>query len=119
MPKLTTKLAEGVEPVEGQAYVITEVNDIKTPVQGYSGYRVVLEPIKRKEGDDNKYATVLWARETAGVLSKLGSFIKAFMDAFGDEDTAMDTDSWKDATILIKKWRQKDREVEVVKTAVG
>ena len=117
MPKLKTKLVEGVEPLEGQAYTITSTEEIKTPVQGYSGYRVALEPLKRKTDDDNKYATVLWARDSAGVMSKLGSFIKGFIDAYGDEDVASDTDSWTGATVLFKKWRLKDREIEVVKTA--
>ena len=86
-------------------------------MQGYSGYRVALEPLKRKTDDDNKYATVLWARDSAGVMSKLGSFIKRFIDAYGDEEVAADTDSWTGATVLFKKWRLKDREIEVVKTA--
>jgi len=113
MPKITTELAEGVEPTEGHTYFVTEVEETKTAVQGFSGYRVGLEPTKRKADDDGKYATMLWKREQAGITSKLGSFMAAFLDFYGDEDKAFDTDNWIGCTVRIVKWAPKQREVEV------
>lgn len=113
MPRIKAELAEGVEPTEG-LYVVQEVVETKTAVQGFSGYRVSLEPTKRKTGDENVYATMLWSREQAGVASKLGSFMSAFLGHFGDEDTAFDTDNWIGCTIRINKWAPKNRQVEVI-----
>lgn len=113
-PKITTELAEGIEPLEGHTYFVTEVEETKTAVQAFTGYRTGLEPTKRKAGDDSKYATMLWKREQAGVSSKLGSFMSAFLDFYGDEDTAFDTDNWIGCTVRIVKWAPKQREVEVI-----
>jgi len=114
MPKLKTTLATGVEPAEGYTYKIGNIEEVKTQVQGFSGVRVELEPTKRKEGDENKYATMLWMRDTAGVASKLGSFIAAFMDFLKDEDLAIDTDNWKGHVVRFVSWQPRKREVEVV-----
>lgn len=114
MPRIKAQLAEAVEPSEGYTYGITEVEETKTAVQGFDAYRVKLEPTKRKEGDDKEYATMLWAREEAGVTSKLGSFMAAFLDYYGDEDVAFDTDSWIGCIIRIVKWAPRDRAVEVI-----
>jgi len=113
MPKLKTELAEGVEPNEGITYKITAIEEVKTAVQGFSGIRVALEPTKRKEGDDNKYATMLWTRDVAGKTSKMGSFMAAFLDFFGDEDQAFNTDNWIGHVIRVVSWAQRKREVDV------
>jgi hypothetical protein len=113
MPKIKSELAESQEPVEGQTYKIVAVEEIKTSVQGFSGYRVVLEPEKRKEGDQTKYATMLWARDVAGRFSKLGSFIAAFKQVLTDED-AMNTDNWVGHIIRIVSWQPRKREIRVV-----
>ena len=83
-------------------------------MQGFDAYRVKLEPTKRKKEDDKEYATMLWKREEAGVASKLGSFMAAFLDYYGDEDIAFDTDNWIDCIIRIVKWAPRDRAVEVI-----
>lgn len=114
MPRIKAELAEGVEPTEGYTYFITEVEETKTAVQGFNGYRVGLEPTTRKKDDDNKYATMLWSREQAGVASKLGSFMAAFLDHYGDEDTAFDTDNWIGCTVRIVKWAPRNREIEII-----
>jgi len=114
LPRIKTELAEGVEPVEGYTYTITSVEERKTAVQGFQGHRIMLEPTKRKEKDDSVYATMLWSREEAGVASKLGSFMAAFLDFYGDEDTAFDTDNWVGATVRIVKWAPRSRAVEVI-----
>jgi len=114
MPRIKTELAEGVEPVEGYTYVITSVEERKTAVQGFLGHRVMLEPTKRKEKDESVYATMLWSREEAGVASKLGSFMAAFLDFYGDEDEAFNTDNWKGATIRVVSWQPRKRAIEVI-----
>lgn len=111
---MKTTLAKGVEPSEGQAYKILAIDEIKTAVQGFNGYRVKLEPLRRKEGDENEYATMLWKREEAGISSKLGSVMAGFLEHYGDEDVAFNTDAWIGSTILFKKWRERDRAIEVV-----
>ena len=114
MPKIKATLATGQEPTEGQVYRITSVKEVKTAVQGYAAYRVSLEPEKRKTDDTNVYASMLWSREAAGIKSKLGAFLAAFLDFTGDEDAAADTDNWLNHTIRIIKWQPKDRQIQVL-----
>ena len=114
MPKIKATLATGQEPAEGQVYKILSVEEVKTAVQGYAAYRVSLEPEKRKTDDTNTYATMLWSREAAGVRSKLGAFLAAFLDFTGDEDAAADTDNWLEHTIRFVKWQPRDREIQVL-----
>lgn len=115
MPRIKSELAEGVEPEEGRTYAITEVEvGQKTEVQGFVGHRVQLEPTKRKKDDENVYATMLWDREQAGVKSKLGSFLAGFLDFYGDEDIAFNTDNWIGCVIRVVKWAARDREIEII-----
>ena len=111
---MKTTLAKGVEPIAGQAYKVLAIDEVKTAVSGFNGYRVKLEPTRRKEEDEKEYASMLWKREEAGISSKLGSFMAAFLEHYGDEDVAFDTDSWIGSTTLIKKWEPRDRAIEVV-----
>jgi len=114
MVKIKTELAESVEPEEGKTYVITGVENITTAVQSFQGVRVSMKSTLAK--DENKYATVLWARERAGITSKLGSFMAAFLAFFdGSEEKAYDTDNWIGHTIRFNKWKAKNREVTVIK----
>ena len=114
MPKIKASLTTGQEPTEGGVYKILSVEEVKTAIQGYSAYRVVLEPEKRKGDDRNVYATMLWSREVAGVRSKLGAFMAAFLDFTGDEDAAADTDNWLEHTIRFVKWQPRDRQIQVL-----
>jgi len=108
------ELAKAVEPIEGASYKITAVEEVKTAVQGFSGLRVSLEPEKRKEGDANEYATMVWMREQAGRKSKLGSLLAAFGEFLGDEDEALNTDNWIGHVIRVISWTQRNREVRVM-----
>jgi hypothetical protein len=112
--RITTELADAVEPVEGQTYIVTAVEEIKTAVQTFAGLRVSLEPEKRKKDDENDYATMLWSRDVAGIRSKLGAFISAFLEFFDDEEKAMETDNWKGHKVRIVSWKSKDREIQVL-----
>lgn len=114
MVKLNTELADNVEPVEGEKYTIMSAQADKTSVQQFAGIRVEFEPVKRKPEDEESYATMLWTRERAGIYSKLGAFIKAFTEFFGeDEDQAKDTDNWIGHIITIDTWREKKRHINV------
>jgi hypothetical protein len=57
---------------------------------------------------------MLWSREVAGGKSKLGAFLNAFTEFFGDEDEALNTDSWVNHTIRIISWKPRAREIKVV-----
>ena len=54
-------------------------------------------------------------REVAGVKSKLGSFLDAFTQFLGDEDLALDTDNWLKHEVRIVSWKEKAREVAIIK----
>lgn len=108
-----TELAKAVEPVEGETYKITAAEDTKTAVQGFKAVRVSLESIKPEE-KEKEFATMLWAREVAGISSKMGSFLHAFGEYLGDEDMALDTDNWIGKTIRIVSWKEKKREIRVL-----
>jgi hypothetical protein len=112
--RIKTELAESVEPVEGQTYTITAVEQATTAVRQYGAIRIGLEPEKRKKDDEDDYATMLWSRDVAGIRSKLGAFISAFLEFFDDEEKAMETDNWKGHKIRIVSWKDKDREITVL-----
>jgi hypothetical protein len=105
-----TELAETVEPDEG-IYRIVAVEEVKTAVQGFTGIRISM---KSDKNPDVNYATMLWTREVAGKSSKLGSFIYAFKEFFGDIEKAMDTDNWIGHTVRLISWAPKKREVKVL-----
>jgi len=111
--KIEARLAKGEEPKEGGIYKIVAVEEVKTAVQGFNGYRVLLKSTKKGE-EDVEYATMLWKREAAGAKSKLGAFLAAFTEFLGDEDAALETDNWINHTIRIVSWKPKDREIKVL-----
>ncbi len=106
------QLAEALEPVEGATYEITGVDEVTTIVRGFKGIRVTMKSTNPK--DKKQYATMLWFREVAGAQSKLGAFIRAFKEFFGDEEQALDTDNWIGHTIRFISWKPRNREVVVV-----
>ena len=114
------ELAKTAEPKEGKSYTITKTEEVKTAVQGFNGLRVTFDPTDTKERaalkeEGKTCCTMLWMRETAGVKSKLGSFLDAFTTFLGDEDSALDTENWLKHEIRIVSWKEKAREVAVIK----
>ena len=100
MPKIKTEVVETPpEPSEGMTYNITEASVIKTQRKNYDGVRVSL-----KGNDGSIRGTMLWLRDTAGVKSKVG----AFVGLLGD-----DTDSWIGKNILIVKWQEGNRQIQL------
>jgi len=100
MPKIKTEIVETQpEPSEGMTYNITASEVIKTQRKGYDGVRVSL-----KGTDGSIRGTMLWLRDTAGVKSKVG----AFVGLLGD-----DTDSWIGKNILIVKWQEGNRQIQL------
>jgi len=112
MVKIEVELAERNEPEEGAAYRITKVEQVRTTVRGYNGFRVAMQSIKK--GDTKTYTTMLWTREVAAPNSKLGAFIKAFKEFFGDAEKALDTDNWINHTVKFVSWTPRNREVKVI-----
>lgn len=106
------QLAEGLEPEEGKAYEITRVDEVETLVQKLKGIRVVMKSVDPK--DTNVYATMLWFREIAGTKSKLGAFIKAFKDYFGNEEMALNTENWIGHKVRFVSWSSRKREIRVI-----
>ena len=114
------ELAKSEEPKGGQSYIIKKTEQTKTAVQQFDAVRVSLEPINPKEKarlkeEEKDCATMLWMREVAGVRSKLGTFLDAFTQFLGDEDEALDTANWEGHEIRIISWKEKAREVAVIK----
>ena len=112
LKNMGVELAEATEPLEGQTYEIVKTEEVKTAVQGYNGIRVVMK--NTNKSDETEYATMLWTRERAGVNSKLGAFIAAFKDFFGDEDDAYETNNWVGHTIRFISWQPRKREIRVI-----
>lgn len=104
MPKIKVEVVKRQpEPEQGITYTIKEVEVFTSPKQGYKGARVALE-----DAMQNKTETVLWLRDQATTKSKLGTFIAALGD---------DTDTWIDKRILIKSWRDGNRDIELAPPA--
>jgi len=85
----------------GQKYVILSVEEFKSDVQGFLGWRVTLDG-----GKDDLLAIPLWVRDIVGRSSKLGAFLVAL---------GQDSDSWNGHIIEFVKWQPRDREIKVVK----
>ena len=103
LPKIDTEVREGADDVEiGVSYEITNVEDITTDVQQFSGLRVVLVSPQGDEG-----TVVLWKRKVTGKGSKLGVFITALGD---------DTDKWLHKWIVFRHWLPRDRVIEVLES---
>jgi hypothetical protein len=102
-PKIDTEVREGADDVElGVSYEITNVEDITTDVQQFSGLRVVMVS---PEGDEG--TVVLWKRKVTGKGSKLGVFIEALGN---------NTDSWLHKWIVFRHWLPRDRVIEVLES---
>jgi len=115
MPKIGAKLPEYSEPEEGRTYLIEKVEVVSTEVRGFKGARVTLRDIKNK---DDIRVTMLWARDVAGRNSKLGAFLYAFSEFFKGTDKENDyddTDNWIGHQIKVIKWKERNREIVVVK----
>ena len=112
MVKIDTKLAVSHEIEEGKSYIIEDVELVRTLVRGYNGYRVVMRSINKQ--DKNTYATMLWNRDIASASSKLGAFLSAFIEFFGDPDKAYETDNWKGHVIKVVSWQPRRREIKVL-----
>ena len=104
-PVVDTEVRESADNVkENVPYQITNVEDIVTDVQQYSGLRVSLVSAKGEEG-----GVVLWKRKVTGKGSKLGVFIVALGN---------NTDRWLRKWVIFKTWENRNRVLEVVSAPV-
>lgn len=125
MVKLTSNLGDFSEPEEKEQYTIKSVESVdKEKTKGYIGIVVQFEPTEPTPDTEKiDYRTTAWYGNTdiVGSKSKLGAFISAFSNFFGeqtndaDEAVAMaqDTNNWLNHTIKIISWREKKREITV------
>lgn len=83
-------------------YAVMSVEPFKSEVNGYFGFRVVLDG-----GKDNVLSLALWYGETVGRKSKMGSFMVAL---------GQDVLTWPLKIIKVISWNAKNRIVELVPT---
>lgn len=94
----------------GHKYKITKVELVTTAVRGFKGLRVTATDIDSGQ----ECAEMLWLREVAGSQSKLGSFINAFSEFFGDLEKAKVASNWVGHVVHIITWAPRNRSVKVV-----
>jgi len=103
-PKINTEVREGADDIEVDvSYEITNVEEVTTDVQNFSGIRVVLMSPKGDEG-----SVMLWQRKITGKGSKLGVFITALGN---------DTEEWLHKWVTFRQWSPRNRVMEVLEGA--
>jgi hypothetical protein len=99
MPETGVRLQEGADDIKlNVAYMINDVEDVKTEVGAYSGLRVELLDAKGNVG-----TVMLWKRPVTSPKSKLGSFVNLL---------GSNTDRWLRKWIIFRGWQQNNRAVE-------
>ena len=102
MPKIDIQLVgEQEAPEVGTIYTITDVDEFKSAVQSFKGYRVTM-----KDAKGNEVVEALWKQDVAGPNSKIG----AYVGLLGDN-----TDTWVGKKIKYTSWMKGNRNIEVVK----
>jgi len=103
MPKIEGELVlPGDEAIEeGKTYKILEVQEFTSQLQGFAGYRVILDA-----GKNDKLSIPLWKRSQIGRKSKLGAFVSVL---------GSNTDDWIDKTVRFITWQPRRRQIELVK----
>ena len=112
MTKLKTELFS--EPKEGEQYTISGVEEVEVETEGKTFDSLRVTMVSQNAEDKTVYSLTLWLTDESSRTSKLGSFISAFRDFFKGKEDANDTDTWLEHTIKIKRWRNRDREIEVI-----
>lgn len=84
----------------GHPYQILTVEDFKSEVQGFIGWRVTLDG-----GKDDLIAIPLWVRDIVGRRSKMGAFI---------EVCGNDPEKWIGKVIKFVTWADKNRVIQLV-----
>ena len=110
--KLKTELY--ASPKEEEDYIISgaEQVEVRSGNKSYDAIKVTMLSVDNK--DKSIYTLSLWLSDEASRTSKLGSFISAFYEFFKGQEDANETDNWLEHTIKVKRWRDKDREIEVL-----
>jgi hypothetical protein len=124
MVKINQGLSDFQEIEENEQYKIVAVSE--NTQKGFKGICIEFKPkVETEQNAKIQYRVTAWLgqNDTVGTRSKLGAFICAFTDFFESEnkgDTAkalqmaQDTDSWKEHTIKVVSWRNKNREVRIL-----
>jgi len=89
----------GEEEIEyGVAYEVVSCGSFTSDVQGFSGYRLVLQA----EGGE-PFAIPLWSRNVVGRKSKMGAFLVALGQAISE---------WPGRWVEFVTWEPRNREVK-------
>jgi len=105
MPETGVKLQEGADDIKlNIPYMVNDVEDVKTEVAAYSGFRIELLDTKGNMG-----TVMLWKRPVTSPKSKLGSFVTLL---------GSNTDKWLRKWIIFKAWQQNSRLVELCEVPV-
>ena len=99
LPQLPLPGEEAI--VLNKDYLIMSVEEFTSDVQGFFGWRVILDG-----GSNNLLAIALWVRDIVGRKSKLGAFI---------ETLGNDPDGWVGKIIRFVSWVAKERAIMEVK----
>ena len=88
----------GEEEIEyGEAYEVVSCESFTSDVQGFNGYRLILQA---KGGEP--FAIPLWSRDVVGRKSKMGAFLVAL---------GQDIESWLGRWVEFVTWEPRNREV--------
>ena len=88
----------GEEKIEyGVAYQVVSCEPFTSEVQGFVGYRLVLQA---EEGEP--FAIPLWSRDVVGRKSKMGAFLVAL---------GQDISAWPGQWVEFLSWEPRNREV--------
>lgn len=113
MPIIKQQLSEPQKDIEeSEKYLIQKAEEVTTDKQQYKAIKVTMK--STNQNDENEYATMLWQSDTIPSNSKLGAFIDAFNKFLEGDNAGYDTDNWIGHKILVKTWRNKNREIEVI-----
>ena len=114
MVKMDTELF--AEPKEGLKYTISSAEQVtikNSSGKEFEAIKVLMVSTDAK--DKNVYSLTLWLTDEASSTSKLGSFISGFRDFFREtKEDASETDNWLTHTVQVKRWRNKEREIQVI-----
>jgi len=100
MPETGIKVREGADDVKlNVPYMINDVEEVKTEISAYDGFRVELLDIKGNVG-----SVMLWKRPVTTPKSKLGAFISLL---------GTNTDKWMRKWIIFRGWSQGNRNIEL------
>lgn len=101
MPEILGKQIDEVEaPSLGVSYTITDIEEFRSTIRSFEGYRVTLQ-----DTPNHQVVETLWKQEVYGPNSKIGAYVAAL---------GKNTDTWKGKKIRYTQWVKGARRIEVL-----